>query len=149
MMLFLHFLLLYVSLTKCTSLFFLFFTCSSLLLVSFQVECLVCHYYVYPGEEVVCSVRGCQGVYHGKCVKEKLRISNMKKFKCQQHVRSEKNNHTVGSTYLFILFCAMLFCFLHVKSAKSNSTINLCQRLGERGCSYLVLREYCGHSVLH
>ncbi|KAH0993245.1 hypothetical protein GBA52_004728 [Prunus armeniaca] len=49
------------------------------------VECLVCHYYVYPGEEVVCSVRGCQGVYHGKCVKERLRISNMKKFKCQQH----------------------------------------------------------------
>ncbi|KAK9932096.1 hypothetical protein M0R45_019346 [Rubus argutus] len=46
-------------------------------------ECLVCHHFVYPGEEVLCSVRGCQGIYHGVCVKE--RPGNMKKFTCPQH----------------------------------------------------------------
>ncbi|KAB2625949.1 histone-lysine N-methyltransferase ASHR3 [Pyrus ussuriensis x Pyrus communis] len=35
------------------------------------VECLVCHNFAYPGEEVSCSVRGCQGVYHRKCVKDR------------------------------------------------------------------------------
>ncbi|KAH7546094.1 hypothetical protein FEM48_Zijuj01G0164200 [Ziziphus jujuba var. spinosa] len=49
------------------------------------VECLVCHYFIYPGEEVACSVRCCEGVYHIKCVKEKLGVCNLKKFKCPQH----------------------------------------------------------------
>ncbi|KAM0963709.1 hypothetical protein ACFX1T_022713 [Malus domestica] len=48
------------------------------------VECLVCHKFAYPGEVVSCSVRGCQGVYHRKCVKDRFGIS-LKKFKCQQH----------------------------------------------------------------
>ncbi|XP_004298060.1 PREDICTED: histone-lysine N-methyltransferase ASHR3-like [Fragaria vesca subsp. vesca] len=49
-------------------------------------ECQICHHFVYPGEEILCSVRGCQGPYHQGCVKERLRISNMKKFTCPQHV---------------------------------------------------------------
>ncbi|RXH70813.1 hypothetical protein DVH24_015435 [Malus domestica] len=36
------------------------------------VECLVCHKFAYPGEVVSCSVRGCQGVYHRKCVKDSI-----------------------------------------------------------------------------
>ncbi|XWS73134.1 hypothetical protein CRYUN_Cryun02cG0099200 [Craigia yunnanensis] len=50
------------------------------------VECLYCHKLIYPGEKVLCSVRGCQGVYHKICAKESLRMSNTKKFQCPQHV---------------------------------------------------------------
>ncbi|KAK3221654.1 hypothetical protein Dsin_008679 [Dipteronia sinensis] len=50
-----------------------------------MVECLLCHKYIFPGEEVICSVRGCQGVYHLLCVKERLRFSKPAKFKCPQH----------------------------------------------------------------
>ncbi|KAL5547602.1 hypothetical protein UlMin_002833 [Ulmus minor] len=49
------------------------------------VDCLVCRSFIDPGEEVSCSVRGCRGVYHIKCVKEKLGICNPKSFKCPQH----------------------------------------------------------------
>ncbi|XP_021276511.1 histone-lysine N-methyltransferase ASHR3 [Herrania umbratica] len=51
-----------------------------------SVECLHCYKLIYPGEEVLCSVRGCQGVYHKKCAKESFRMSNPKKFQCPQHV---------------------------------------------------------------
>ncbi|GLT49595.1 hypothetical protein SLA2020_231430 [Shorea laevis] len=50
-----------------------------------MVECLLCHKPINPGEEVLCSVRGCEGVYHLICAKEKLRMSNPSKFKCPQH----------------------------------------------------------------
>ncbi|KAB1996586.1 hypothetical protein ERO13_D13G210900v2 [Gossypium hirsutum] len=50
------------------------------------VECLDCHKLIYPGEEVLCSVRGCQGVYHKTCAEESFRMSNPKKFQCPQHV---------------------------------------------------------------
>ncbi|XP_059454726.1 histone-lysine N-methyltransferase ASHR3-like [Corylus avellana] len=50
-----------------------------------MVECLVCHNLIYPGEELLCSVRGCQGVYHIQCAKAKLQVLNLKKFKCPQH----------------------------------------------------------------
>ncbi|KAF3452908.1 hypothetical protein FNV43_RR03341 [Rhamnella rubrinervis] len=50
-----------------------------------MVECLVCQKFVYPGEEVVCSVRCCEGVYHIRCVKETIGFCNPKKFKCPQH----------------------------------------------------------------
>ncbi|XP_062078486.1 histone-lysine N-methyltransferase ASHR3 [Humulus lupulus] len=50
-----------------------------------MVECLVCHFFIYPGEELVCSVRGCLGGYHIKCVKDKKGSCNVKKFKCPQH----------------------------------------------------------------
>ncbi|XP_030954942.1 histone-lysine N-methyltransferase ASHR3 isoform X1 [Quercus lobata] len=50
-----------------------------------MIECLVCHNYIYPEEGVLCSVRGCQGLYHIQCAKEKLQVSNLKKFKCPQH----------------------------------------------------------------
>ncbi|PON99308.1 Histone-lysine N-methyltransferase, SET [Trema orientale] len=50
-----------------------------------MVECLVCYSFIYPGEGVVCTVRGCRGVYHIKCVKDRLGICNLKKFKCPQH----------------------------------------------------------------
>ncbi|XP_022749488.1 histone-lysine N-methyltransferase ASHR3-like isoform X3 [Durio zibethinus] len=43
------------------------------------VECIHCHKLIYPGEEVCCSVRGCQGVYHKICAKESLKMSNPKK----------------------------------------------------------------------
>ncbi|KAM1833590.1 hypothetical protein ACFX13_023394 [Malus domestica] len=51
------------------------------------VECLVFHKFAYPREVVSCSIRGCQRVYHRKCVKDRFGIS-LKKFKCQQHVES-------------------------------------------------------------
>ncbi|XP_010438120.1 PREDICTED: histone-lysine N-methyltransferase ASHR3-like isoform X2 [Camelina sativa] len=50
-----------------------------------MVDCLVCHKPVYPGEEVLCSVRGCQGAYHLLCAKESLSVSKSGKFKCPQH----------------------------------------------------------------
>ncbi|KAH9618394.1 hypothetical protein KSS87_021409 [Heliosperma pusillum] len=50
------------------------------------VECRTCSSYIYPGDEVSCSVRGCQQMYHGKCIKETLQFSALKKFKCPQHV---------------------------------------------------------------
>ena len=53
---------------------------------SSQVECIHCHKLIYPGEEVCCSIRGCQGVYHKTCANESLRMSNPKKFQCPQHV---------------------------------------------------------------
>ncbi|KAG8639474.1 histone-lysine N-methyltransferase ASHR3 isoform X2 [Manihot esculenta] len=49
------------------------------------VECLVCHGFILPGEEVICTVRNCEGVYHLLCAKEKLGVSNLEKFKCPQH----------------------------------------------------------------
>ncbi|GAV77697.1 SET domain-containing protein [Cephalotus follicularis] len=49
------------------------------------VTCLACCKFIYPGEDVCCSVRGCQGVYHSICAKEKLGIFNLKTFKCPQH----------------------------------------------------------------
>uniref|UniRef100_A0A5B7BNK0 Putative histone-lysine N-methyltransferase ASHR3 isoform X1 n=1 Tax=Davidia involucrata TaxID=16924 RepID=A0A5B7BNK0_DAVIN len=49
------------------------------------VECRVCQNLIYPGEEVLCSVRGCQGVYHLTCAKERLGFSSSRKFKCPQH----------------------------------------------------------------
>ncbi|KAL0798260.1 hypothetical protein Bca101_053434 [Brassica carinata] len=51
-----------------------------------MVDCLVCRKLVYPGEEVLCSVRGCQGVYHLLCAKESLGFyNNLGKFRCPQH----------------------------------------------------------------
>jgi len=57
-------------------------------LYPFQVECLFCCRSIYPGEGIQCSVRNCQGVYHLTCVVEGLGVSNLRKFKCPQHVRS-------------------------------------------------------------
>ncbi|KAJ9689094.1 hypothetical protein PVL29_014640 [Vitis rotundifolia] len=48
-------------------------------------ECLVCHSFIYPGEEVSCTIEGCQGVYHLKCAKKELGFSTKRKFKCPQH----------------------------------------------------------------
>ncbi|KAH9806245.1 Histone-lysine N-methyltransferase ASHR3 [Citrus sinensis] len=50
-----------------------------------MIECRACHRFIYHGEEVFCSVRGCGGVYHFICVKERLGISNPRNFKCPQH----------------------------------------------------------------
>ncbi|XP_050374271.1 histone-lysine N-methyltransferase ASHR3 [Argentina anserina] len=49
-------------------------------------ECSICHHFVYPGDEILCSVRGCRGPYHRGCVKERFGISITKKFTCPQHV---------------------------------------------------------------
>ncbi|KAK6944313.1 SET domain [Dillenia turbinata] len=71
----------------------------------FQVECLICHRFVYSGEEVSCSVRGCNGVYHSSCAKERLGFSSSRKFKCPQHVKFLN----------VILICALhqlLTCFM-------------------------------------
>ncbi|XP_010687654.2 histone-lysine N-methyltransferase ASHR3 [Beta vulgaris subsp. vulgaris] len=48
-------------------------------------ECRVCSSYIYPGDEVSCSVRGCKGIYHLKCAKDSFQCSFPKKFKCPQH----------------------------------------------------------------
>ncbi|XP_010268461.1 PREDICTED: histone-lysine N-methyltransferase ASHR3 isoform X2 [Nelumbo nucifera] len=50
-----------------------------------MVECCLCCKVVYPGDELSCSVRGCQEVYHLKCAKERLGFSSSKSFKCPQH----------------------------------------------------------------
>ncbi|GMH16616.1 hypothetical protein Nepgr_018457 [Nepenthes gracilis] len=49
------------------------------------VECRTCSHFIYPGDEVYCSVRGCRGVYHLLCAKDRLGCSALKKFKCPQH----------------------------------------------------------------
>ncbi|XP_042496839.1 histone-lysine N-methyltransferase ASHR3 isoform X2 [Macadamia integrifolia] len=49
------------------------------------VECRVCHKLIYPKEEVLCSVRGCQEAYHFTCVKESLGFSTSRSFQCPQH----------------------------------------------------------------
>lgn len=51
-----------------------------------QVECRVCQKLIHPGEEVLCSVRGCQAVFHSLCAKEKCWSSSLKIVKCLQHV---------------------------------------------------------------
>ncbi|KAF7806575.1 histone-lysine N-methyltransferase ASHR3 [Senna tora] len=51
-----------------------------------MAECLFCHHFVDPGKEILCSVRGCERVYHIECAKEAVGVSNVKKFKCPQHV---------------------------------------------------------------
>ncbi|XP_057430251.1 histone-lysine N-methyltransferase ASHR3 [Lotus japonicus] len=51
-----------------------------------MVECHFCHHCICPGEEVLCSVRGCGARYHMDCAKEAGGASNVKKFKCPQHV---------------------------------------------------------------
>lgn len=51
-----------------------------------QVECSFCHHSVNPKEELLCSVRGCGAPYHKECAKEATGVSNLKKFKCPQHV---------------------------------------------------------------
>ncbi|XP_057459380.1 histone-lysine N-methyltransferase ASHR3 isoform X2 [Actinidia eriantha] len=35
------------------------------------VDCRVCQNFIYPGEEVLCSVSDCQAVFHATCAKEK------------------------------------------------------------------------------
>ncbi|XP_059635802.1 histone-lysine N-methyltransferase ASHR3 [Cornus florida] len=49
------------------------------------IECRVCQSLIYPGEEALCRVRDCQGVYHLKCAREKLGFFASGKFKCPQH----------------------------------------------------------------
>ena len=71
----------------------------------FQVECLVCCSFIHPGEELVCSVRGCRGGYHRNCVKETLGICNLKKFKCPQHVNFLNNGYNS--------FCCFEILFLN------------------------------------
>ncbi|XP_058723009.1 histone-lysine N-methyltransferase ASHR3 isoform X2 [Vicia villosa] len=53
-----------------------------------MVECCFCHHSVCPGEELLCSVHGCNSCYHMECAKEVSGVSNLKKkkFKCPQHV---------------------------------------------------------------
>ncbi|KAL0340165.1 UNVERIFIED_CONTAM: Histone-lysine N-methyltransferase ASHR3 [Sesamum radiatum] len=49
------------------------------------VQCSACQTVVYHEEEILCSVRGCRGVFHLKCAKECLGFSSSKQFKCPQH----------------------------------------------------------------
>lgn len=51
-----------------------------------EKECLSCGRYIFPGEEIECSIRGCGGVYHGICAKKSLGFSGHRTFKCPQHV---------------------------------------------------------------
>ncbi|KAL1548915.1 Histone-lysine N-methyltransferase ashr3 [Salvia divinorum] len=51
------------------------------------IQCGVCRSGVCPEEQVLCSVRGCKGVFHLICAKESLGFSSSKEnqFKCPQH----------------------------------------------------------------
>ncbi|KAF6152190.1 hypothetical protein GIB67_019412 [Kingdonia uniflora] len=53
---------------------------------SSQAECRICSKFILSGEEVVCRVHGCGGVYHITCAKKKLGLSSSRSFKCPQHV---------------------------------------------------------------
>ncbi|KAM7472886.1 hypothetical protein LguiA_011069 [Lonicera macranthoides] len=48
-------------------------------------DCRACQKVIYPGSEVLCSVRSCDGAYHLTCAKERLGFTSSKKFKCPQH----------------------------------------------------------------
>ncbi|XP_042047676.1 histone-lysine N-methyltransferase ASHR3-like [Salvia splendens] len=51
------------------------------------IQCGVCRSGVYPEEKILCTVRGCKGVFHLICAKESLGFSSSKQnqFKCPQH----------------------------------------------------------------
>ncbi|KAG5563912.1 hypothetical protein RHGRI_000181 [Rhododendron griersonianum] len=49
------------------------------------VECWVCQLSIHPGEEVLCSVNGCQAVFHSSCAREKCWSSSLKRVTCLQH----------------------------------------------------------------
>ncbi|CAO2841592.1 unnamed protein product [Amaranthus hypochondriacus] len=49
------------------------------------VKCCACSSYIYPGDEISCSVRGCTTIFHLKCATNKFQSSALKKFKCPQH----------------------------------------------------------------
>ncbi|KAL8040907.1 hypothetical protein ABFX02_10G130600 [Erythranthe guttata] len=73
------------------------FNCSLPFLVGApkSVQCGVCQNTVYPEQSVLCTVRGCRGVFHLTCAKESLGLSSSKQFKCPQHAcfLCEKKNH--------------------------------------------------------
>ncbi|KAF5725898.1 histone-lysine N-methyltransferase ASHR3-like [Tripterygium wilfordii] len=48
-------------------------------------DCVVCNRCICPGEEVVCSVRGCGGICHPLCAAEEMKTSNQNSFKCPHH----------------------------------------------------------------
>ncbi|KAL9248997.1 Histone-lysine N-methyltransferase ASHR3-like protein, partial [Drosera capensis] len=50
------------------------------------VSCRTCSLVIDPGDEVSCRVRGCPGVYHKLCARERFGSIIPKKFKCPQHV---------------------------------------------------------------
>ncbi|CAH9086482.1 unnamed protein product [Cuscuta epithymum] len=58
-------------------------------------ECSVCLNLILPGEDISCSVRGCQIVVHQQCAKKIQCFSSAKQFKCPQHVcySCNKTNH--------------------------------------------------------
>ncbi|KAL2458221.1 Histone-lysine N-methyltransferase ASHR3 [Abeliophyllum distichum] len=60
-----------------------------------MAQCLVCQNIIYSEEELLCSVRGCQGAFHRKCAKEGLGFSSSKQFKCPQHAcfLCKRKNH--------------------------------------------------------
>ncbi|XP_039686495.1 histone-lysine N-methyltransferase ASHR3 isoform X1 [Medicago truncatula] len=57
-----------------------------LVAASKMVECCFCHHALCPEDELLCSVRGCAARYHKECAKQAVGVSNLKKFKCPQHV---------------------------------------------------------------
>ncbi|CAD5179930.1 unnamed protein product [Musa acuminata subsp. malaccensis] len=50
-----------------------------------MVDCHMCNRCIYPGEELRCSVLGCQEAYHLTCAKKLIGPSTSKPFKCPQH----------------------------------------------------------------
>ncbi|CAL9196123.1 unnamed protein product [Musa hybrid cultivar] len=50
-----------------------------------MVDCRICNRCIYPGEEVQCSVLGCQEAYHLACAKQLIGSFTAKIFKCPQH----------------------------------------------------------------
>ncbi|KAG2398984.1 Histone-lysine N-methyltransferase [Vigna angularis] len=49
-------------------------------------ECCFCRHFIYPGEELLCSVRGCDARCHSECAKDSGGATSLKKYKCPQHV---------------------------------------------------------------
>ncbi|GMJ15620.1 ASH1-related 3, SET domain group 4 [Hibiscus trionum] len=111
------------------------------------VECLDCHKNIYPGEEVLCTVRGCQGVYHKTCAEESLRMSNPKKNSVSTACNICNYYFTFG---ILVLFLWLVIC----KVEKGKRVCFVCrQRLQWRCvCCTMASHDKCSpwsDAVIH
>ncbi|CAA6671023.1 unnamed protein product [Spirodela intermedia] len=50
-----------------------------------MVDCRLCNRSIYPGDEIVCSIHGCEEAYHITCVTQNGVVSGSRGFKCPRH----------------------------------------------------------------
>lgn len=82
-----------------------------------QADCRACQKVIYPGSEVLCSVRSCDGAYHLTCAKERLGLTSSKKFKCPQHVKLfHLSSFFIFGYWNVAIFDALISLYLMYKS---------------------------------